>query len=488
MATEVILPRVDMDMAEGTITAWHAREGETIRQGEPMFDIETSKATMEVEAPATGTVRRITANVGDTVPVGTVIAWIHAPGEAETAPEQDAGETSRPPAEADAGAVAEAVAEATAETVAEHAAASPVALSAHMTGETVAATPENLAGRDAGAVRATPAARRVARENGIALAPLRGTGPLGRIVEADVQAAVRHRTPPCCDRRPAPLNRVWLHKGGATTLVCLHGFGAEANSWRPLFNALRQAGLDRDVGVLSIDLPGHGKSPADAATALDSIVEAVGATLAAEDVERCHLVGHSFGGAIAIALATAPAGAASRVRVSSLALLAPAGLGADCNGAFLRGLTQAADRAALTPWLHELVWRPEVLDEAFIATAAQQLSSAAKRATLADIAERFFPGGRQQIDLRDAIARLTMPVRIVWGLADRIMPATHADGLPGRIAQHRFAEVGHLPHVEALADVAAIVLQQLQLNRRAESAMPADRAAAGNERMEKVER
>lgn len=82
MATEVILPRVDMDMTEGQITGWYVREGERIRQGEPLFDIETSKATMEVEAPATGTLQRITARVGDTVPVGTVIAWILAEGEA----------------------------------------------------------------------------------------------------------------------------------------------------------------------------------------------------------------------------------------------------------------------------------------------------------------------------------------------------------------------------------------------------------------------
>ena len=82
MPTEVILPRVDMDMTEGMIAAWHVNEGDEVREGMLIFEIETSKATMEIDAPASGIIRQISAPVGKTVPVGTAVAWIYAAGEA----------------------------------------------------------------------------------------------------------------------------------------------------------------------------------------------------------------------------------------------------------------------------------------------------------------------------------------------------------------------------------------------------------------------
>jgi pyruvate dehydrogenase E2 component (dihydrolipoamide acetyltransferase) len=403
MSTEVILPRVDMDMTEGAITAWHVKEGEPVKQGEPLFDIETSKATMEVEAPATGIVRRISAGVGVSVPVGTVIAWIDESGDAQSSHES--------------------------------------------------------ANADSGKPRASPAARRVAREHRLELGDLRGSGPHGRIVADDVLAHLNQAAPRAA--ATARLNRIWLHDGDAATLVCLHGFAAEANSWRPLANALRDAGQARRVGVLSIDLPGHGKSPADDAFTLERIVAAVEAVLMAEGIDACHVVGHSFGGAIAMALS-----ANTHAEVQSLTLIAPAGLGRECDWAFIHGLTQAADRVTLMPWLRELVHRPECIDDGFVASALQQVSSNQKRATLTAIARAFFADGRQQVDLRPVLAKLAMPVRVIWGMDDRIMPVAHAAALPGSVAQHRFPGVGHMPQIEAAADVARIVSEQIGVNRK----------------------
>lgn len=438
MPTEVILPRVDMDMTEGAITAWYAKDGDSVKQGEPLFDIETSKATMEVEAPATGIVRQITAGVGETVPVGTAIAWIYASGEAL----QEHAPTNAAPVKAEAGAEAAVLEMADA----------PVGF--------------GLSGHEApqhDGIRATPAARRVARERCVTLDGVRGSGPHGRIGCADVLAMLQNEAPAPTKQRgeQAPLNRLWLQRGAAATLVCLHGFAAEANSWRPLYHALRTSGLAHDLGVLAIDLPGHGKSPADDALSLDGTVAALAAVLDSEQIGACHLVGHSFGGALAIALA-ASLHDSQRASVQSLTLVAPAGLGASCDWAALHGLTQATDRTTLTPWLKELVARPEWIDEGFIASAQQQVSSVQKRAMLAAVAETFFPDGRQKLDLRAVLATLAIPVRVVWGVQDRIMPITHAEGLPGRVALHRFAGVGHMPQLEAAAEVAAIVGEQLR--------------------------
>jgi hypothetical protein len=64
------------------------------------------------------------------------------------------------------------------------------------------------------------------------------------------------------------------------------------------------------------------------------------------------------------------------------------------------------------------------------------------------------------------LAKLAMPVRVIWGMDDRIMPVAHAAALPGSVAQHRFPGVGHMPQIEAAADVARIVSEQIGVNRK----------------------
>ena len=75
MPTEVIMPKVDMDMASGKIMTWHVAEGSSVTKGEPLFDIETDKAAMEVEAPADG-ILHYTAPEGMEIPIGTPCAWL----------------------------------------------------------------------------------------------------------------------------------------------------------------------------------------------------------------------------------------------------------------------------------------------------------------------------------------------------------------------------------------------------------------------------
>jgi pyruvate dehydrogenase E2 component (dihydrolipoamide acetyltransferase) len=430
MPTEVILPRVDMDMTEGSITAWYASEGDSVKAGEPLFDIETSKATMEVESPASGIVRKVTASVGDTVPVGTIIAWIYASDEVVKEPEE-------------AVQAATAQAPGLSPTI-------PEPPPAPATRELAAAA----AGEARTGARASPAARKAARESRIDLAEISGSGPHGRIVKNDVLSFLRQA--PAAVHSSVRLNRIWLHDGNAATIVLVHGFAAESNSWRPLLHAMREAGVLADIGVLAIDLPGHGKSPDGDALSLQSIADAIEAVVREEYAEPAHVVGHSFGGAVAAQLA-----ASSRLAVRSLTLIAPAGIGESCNWAFINGLTKSTDRAALRPWLEELVQDASFIDEAFVATAEQQLGRPGRRETLERMAAAFFRDGRQQVELIPVLSNLRMPVRVVWGVADRILPITHAERLPRTVAQHRFAGVGHLPQIEAADAVARVIGEQL---------------------------
>ena len=161
MATEVILPKVDMDMSTGTIAVWHVKDGDTVKKGQPLFDIETDKAAMEIESPAEGVIRIGNAPVKAVVPIGTVVALVYG-----------ASEEAKP---FTGGVAAPAAAAPAVVDVAKPAAAQPAA-----------AAPSSDAN---GKVRATPLARRLAKQRGIALAALSGAGPRGRIVSADIATA-----------------------------------------------------------------------------------------------------------------------------------------------------------------------------------------------------------------------------------------------------------------------------------------------------------
>ena len=76
-AIEVVLPKVDMDMESGTIVGWKVAEGDFVTEGDILFEMETNKAMMEVEAPGTGVIRDLALVTGEPVPVGTTVAWIH---------------------------------------------------------------------------------------------------------------------------------------------------------------------------------------------------------------------------------------------------------------------------------------------------------------------------------------------------------------------------------------------------------------------------
>ncbi len=169
MATEVIMPKVDMVMETGTFVEWLKQEGEHVNKGEPLFVIDTDKAAIEMESPADGILSGVRAKCNDVIPVTEVIAYLLAPGEAlpaqsvpqqvVTIPAPNAAPTLEP-------VVAVAVASAPAESK----------------------------------VRVTPVARRLARELHVDLTEITGRGPRGRIHKADVlafqesQSAVGQRT------------------------------------------------------------------------------------------------------------------------------------------------------------------------------------------------------------------------------------------------------------------------------------------------------
>ena len=159
MPVEVILPKVDMDMATGKIAKWHVREGDAVKKGGLLFEIETDKAAMEIDAPSDGIIRNITAAEGTIIPVGQTVALIYQDGEDASAPVTS---EPLPPVK-------------------------PITPAPRPDAEQTAVL---LAASASGRFPATPLARRLVKQSGIALENIAGSGPRGRIAAIDVQGAL----------------------------------------------------------------------------------------------------------------------------------------------------------------------------------------------------------------------------------------------------------------------------------------------------------
>jgi pyruvate dehydrogenase E2 component (dihydrolipoamide acetyltransferase) len=191
---EVIMPKMGDAMEAGTLSSWLKHEGDQVEVGDVLAEIETDKATMELEAEDAGVLTRLIAGEGDELAVGEPIAVISADGEApDAAPDQarqEAKETTDSVGGREAPETAAAETE-TAETETAEATAESGEQGARKreAEEQRAATPGPERSAD-GRVRASPVVRRLAREHGIELAGISGSGPDGRIVERDVRAAL----------------------------------------------------------------------------------------------------------------------------------------------------------------------------------------------------------------------------------------------------------------------------------------------------------
>lgn len=176
MAVSVVMPALEMAQETGKLVSWLKKEGEPVKKGDMLLEVETDKAVVEIEAQTDGILGGVTAKIGDVVPVGQTIAWLLKPGE--LVPQQGAQvQTGRTGA-----AVAPAAAAATSASAA-------------------AAEPASAAG-----ARISPKARRLAREHGVDIATIKGSGPSGEILADDIlkaSASAAVASPAAASARPA---------------------------------------------------------------------------------------------------------------------------------------------------------------------------------------------------------------------------------------------------------------------------------------------
>jgi pyruvate dehydrogenase E2 component (dihydrolipoamide acetyltransferase) len=220
MAISVVMPALELTQETGKLIAWRKKEGEEVAKGEPLLEVETDKAAVEIEAPADGILAGVKAGEGDVIPVGQTIAWIVKPGE-------------EPPKEAAPAGSARGTSAETARPAESMATPGPAA----------------AAGAGASAAKLSPKARRLAKEHGLDIATLRGSGPGGEILASDVLAAAEGKASPA-----APATAATAPSAAAGTLEPLTSIGrlmAErmAQSWTsvPHFFVTREV----DAGALN---------------------------------------------------------------------------------------------------------------------------------------------------------------------------------------------------------------------------------------------
>ena len=249
MAVSVVMPALEMAQESGKLLSWLKKEGEHVRKGEMLLEVETDKAVVEVEASSDGILAGITAQPGDVIPVGHTIAWLVQPGEL-------------PPASTSAQTLS-----------ARRTDASPVAAAG-----VAASEPSTPA-----AVRISPKARRLAKDHDVDLNQVRGSGPGGEILADDILAAAKQVRLKPDTTAPVRLKPDTASESATETLTTIGRLMAErtTQSWTtvPHFFVTR----DVDAGALKAArdamLPAVEKSHAVKITFTDLIVRAAAGTL-----------------------------------------------------------------------------------------------------------------------------------------------------------------------------------------------------------------
>lgn len=424
MAESILVPQVGQDLTEAKVVALHVKLGDPVKKGDIVAEVESEKASFEVEAFASGTVIQLPYAVGDTATVLQPLVVLGAAGETIGKSEAAGAPAGQPPSSIQAGAPK--------------------------------AVPAAVAAGGNGTLRSSPLARRVAALNGLDIARLSGSGPNGAVVLRDIKAALaggaQAAPRPAAVAGATALNMRSLRDGVGDAALFIHGFGAELAAWRPLVG-----GIAVGNPLIGLDLPAHGASPELALSSFDQLVDSVAAALAAAGRARFHLVGHSLGAAVAVSLATR-----SGLDVRSLTLIAPAGLGAKINGDFLSGFLDAKSEPALKAWMQSLVHDPASLPGAMVRATLAAREGTAVAAAQARLARLLFAGSTQLFSIRDRLRQYEGATRVIVGREDAIIPAEHAENLPGHVAIHKLAGIGHLPFLEAGPLVGRLVAETIR--------------------------
>ena len=362
--TPILMPKWGLSMKQGTLSAWHVEEGQPVKAGQEIMDVETEKIANAVEATDGGLLRRRVGQIGPVYPVKALLGVL-APKDVSDA-EIDAF---------------------------------------------VAAFEVPAAGDDE-----------------------EDQGPVYHYAET-----------------PSGRLRYAEREGAGDPIILIHGFGGDLNNW--LFNIDAVTGVGP---VYALDLPGHGGSTkAIAKPGLEALADAVEQFMTALGLKNANLVGHSMGGAVAASVALRGKGL-----VRSLTLISSAGLGAEINSGYIDGFVAAESRRDLKPVLQNLFANPDLVSRTMVDDLLKFKRLDGVSEALRGLATAMFKGGRQTTILSDELAKATMPIQLIWGAKDAIIPAAHAKSLAKARAEI-IGDAGHMVQMEAAGRVNDLIRAQV---------------------------
>ncbi|HEX6014742.1 MAG TPA: acetoin dehydrogenase dihydrolipoyllysine-residue acetyltransferase subunit, partial [Geminicoccaceae bacterium] len=231
-------------------------------------------------------------------------------------------------------------------------------------------------------------------------------------------------------------------------VVFIHGFGGDLNNW-----LVNQPAFAEKRTTYALDLPGHGGSTKEVGEGdVGAMAAAVADFLAALGIAKAHLVGHSLGGAVSLDLALN-----HPERVASVTAVAPAALGPEISMEYIDGFIQTSRARKLKPILEMLVHDPALVTNDMVEDVLKYKRLDGVDAALNRVASACFAGGRQALQLTPRLGEIKAPVQVVWGREDRVVPASHAEGLPASVRVTVLDEAGHLVHMEKAAEVNGLI-------------------------------
>lgn len=406
------MPRLGETMEQGTISNWLVKPGDDFARGDPLLELETDKTLVEYPALGSGKLIETLVEPGDVVDVGAPIAIIETPDVWDSV--ADAPEADAP--------------------IDEFPAVSTVP-------DTVFSAPQVESDK----LRATPLARRLARQGDVDLSALKGTGRRGRVEARDVQSRLEAGT--------SSLSSARINRTGASdlsTVIFIHGLAGLGSNWAALRSNLQKTGLQKTgLKTIAPDMPGHGQNSAEA-NGVEDCISWLEALLNQQD-GPVHLVGHSLGAHVATLAADR-----TRSKVGRLTLVAPAGCGHEINGDFLHGMAHAHSAGELAHLLRLLGPKASKLPSDAIETMSNELAKG-RLITLADAVAR---GNMQCIDTISAAGALSQEIRVtaIFGVADMVIPKEHMFNMPPRVSSH-IVRTGHMPQWDSPALLEKLILQ-----------------------------